>query len=68
MVGLLGDPSETRRLLAWAPCAGFWSLVHEMVATNPESAMRIDLPRNEGFVVRERREQAPAQLSTPRAY
>jgi GDPmannose 4,6-dehydratase len=56
VASLLGDPSKARRVLGWAPRISFASLVHEMVAEDLEQALRTDLLRKEGFVVREPRE------------
>jgi GDPmannose 4,6-dehydratase len=53
---LLGDPSKARERLGWRPGVTFLELVHEMVSEDLEHALRADVLRKEGFVVREPRE------------
>jgi GDPmannose 4,6-dehydratase len=48
---LLGDPDKARRLLGWAPRAPLTELVHEMVRSDYDSAMRDSMVRGAGFQI-----------------
>ena len=53
---LLGDAGKARERLGWRPTVTFAELVHDMVRADVQHAVRDDVLRAEGYVIREPRE------------
>jgi GDPmannose 4,6-dehydratase len=53
---LLGDAGKAHERLGWRPSVTFDELVYDMVHADVENAVRDDVLRAEGYVIREPRE------------